>query len=272
MSNISVRQVTIDPEFAAELLALNINNRRVKTSRVEAYVRDMRAGNWHFDGEPIRVADDGQLLDGQHRLAAIVRSGLAQPAILIEGLEREAQAVMDTGARRSLADALQLQGHKSSAQLGAAIRINYAWDRGSRQFDQIGGTVPELMAYFDDHPELEEASRCGMRIGSAAQMTKSVAALGWRVLSGIEPSDAEFFFERASSDVGHEDDSPILAMRRAFAMNIREKNTARITSATKTWQAAIMFKSWNKYRQGQSARLVRFVPGGATPEKFPEPI
>lgn len=272
MSKATVRQVTIDPEFAAELLALNTNNRPVKAGRVDGYVRDMKAGNWHFDGEPIRVADDGQLLDGQHRLAAIVRSGIAQPAILVEGLAREAQTVMDTGARRSLADALKLNGHGSAINLGAAVRINYAWDRGSRYFDQIHGTVPEFMAYFDKHPEIAEANRHGMRIGSATQITASVAALGWRVLSEIDQSDADFFFERAASDVGHEDDSPILAMRRAFAISERERRSARITNGTKTWQAAIMFKSWNKYRQGAPAKLLRFTPGGANPEQFPEPI
>jgi hypothetical protein len=72
---ISSELVEITPAMAREWLEKNIeNNRGVGAQVVDAYARDMLAGKWYIPGDPIRFDEDGNLIDGQHRL---VRGQLA---------------------------------------------------------------------------------------------------------------------------------------------------------------------------------------------------
>ena len=64
----------ISPEEAARFLEKNTNNRALTEQQVRYYAQQMKAGEWTYDGQPIRFAEDGQLLDGQHRLTALVES------------------------------------------------------------------------------------------------------------------------------------------------------------------------------------------------------
>lgn len=69
---LSFMQVT--PEIAKRWLTRNPRNRVARPATVARYARDMAAGKWHLDGSPIRFDATGTLLDGQHRLAAIIES------------------------------------------------------------------------------------------------------------------------------------------------------------------------------------------------------
>lgn len=65
----------ITPDIAAEWLAHNAVNRNVRRAAVAQYAADMAAGNWREADAPITRRADGMLLDGQHRLSAIIASG-----------------------------------------------------------------------------------------------------------------------------------------------------------------------------------------------------
>lgn len=65
----------ITPVKAAEYLALNKNNRKLNEATVERYVNMMSKGEWIMNGEPICFDRYGNLVNGQHRLTAIIRFG-----------------------------------------------------------------------------------------------------------------------------------------------------------------------------------------------------
>jgi hypothetical protein len=71
---ISLEMIT--PDMAADLLAVNVSNRNVRQRRVDQYARDMQVGRWQPTGEPITISDTGKLLNGQHRLMAVVQAGV----------------------------------------------------------------------------------------------------------------------------------------------------------------------------------------------------
>ena len=62
--------IQMTPALARRYLKGNTSNRKPRNHHVERYANDMRAGLWAFAAEPIKIADDGTLLDGQHRLMA----------------------------------------------------------------------------------------------------------------------------------------------------------------------------------------------------------
>jgi hypothetical protein len=74
---ITFELVCVTPEMAKEWLTRNIDNRELQPGTVDGYARDMAAKNWQVTHQPIAFDDLGHLKDGQHRLWAIVKTGLS---------------------------------------------------------------------------------------------------------------------------------------------------------------------------------------------------
>ncbi len=97
----------IGPKEADALLLASKANRPLRKGRVQRYARDMLAGDWHVSPQPIVLNGDGRLVDGQHRLQAVVLSGLAQTFCIVSGAETAVVAALDNGLPRSLGDQLE---------------------------------------------------------------------------------------------------------------------------------------------------------------------
>lgn len=117
-------QITIEnitPTRAADILTSNTRNRPLRRMVVEQYAAEMRAGRWLQTHQGIALNCDGTLLDGQHRLAAIVESGISQRMVVARGVSSAAQIAMDDHAKRSAADSISLDRGESVAQSTVAI-------------------------------------------------------------------------------------------------------------------------------------------------------
>jgi predicted nucleic acid-binding Zn ribbon protein len=67
--------VYVTPEMAERWLGHNKVNRNLRNRRVDQFARDMRSGRWQLTGEAIKFGKSGNLIDGQHRLWAVIESG-----------------------------------------------------------------------------------------------------------------------------------------------------------------------------------------------------
>ena len=98
----------IDPSDAKSLLVKNTNNRKLRQTVVDYYANEMINGNWIDNGDPIRIARSGRLLNGQHRLSALVKAGVTLPFHFLSNLSEESFEQMDNGAKRTLNDNLDI--------------------------------------------------------------------------------------------------------------------------------------------------------------------
>ena len=117
-------QVTIEnitPARAAELLTANTNNRPLRRTVVEHYADEMKTGRWLLTHQGIALNCDGTLLDGQHRLAAIVESGMPQRMVVTRGVPSASQIAMDDHAKRSASDSISLDRGEVVTQTTVAI-------------------------------------------------------------------------------------------------------------------------------------------------------
>ena len=94
-----------------------------------AYAADMGDGHWQFNGEAVKFAGDGSLLDGQHRLAAIIEADVVLPLLVVRGLASSAQETVDGGAKRKFSDVLKLRGEPNADHLAAVARRVTLWKR-----------------------------------------------------------------------------------------------------------------------------------------------
>jgi len=164
--NITTSIQTITPERAAEMLKRNTHNRAQSRNTVEMYAREMTAGAWKLTGESIKIATDGTILDGQHRLMACVRSGASFRTMVVTGIGHDAQFNMDQGQRRRAGQQLDLKGYSNSNTKAAAARILIAWEGGSALGARSPGriSVTETLGVIGRWPTIDEAAKLAKRI------------------------------------------------------------------------------------------------------------
>lgn len=116
-----LEQKVITPEIAADMLTRNVGNRALRRSTWQAYAADMKAGKWKQTHEAIAVDSAGNLINGQHRLTAIVNTGISQMfwVATYQGNENALSLPIDYGARRTIGDILGEE--KIHVQTAAAI-------------------------------------------------------------------------------------------------------------------------------------------------------
>ena len=118
---ISTRVVNINPEMAADLLKFNTRNRAVRSKVVNDYANQMKKGLWQLNGEPIIISDTNVVLDGQHRLEAILLSRTAQQMLVVTGVSSDAFRTIDTGLTRTPGDIMYINGVPNSNSMAALI-------------------------------------------------------------------------------------------------------------------------------------------------------
>jgi hypothetical protein len=105
--------IHVTPRLAREWLKRNSKNRPIRPSHVETLRASFARGEYVMTHQGIAFGDDGELVDGQHRLAAIALMGeeMSFPMLVSKGLEREAAfPVIDaTQAKRTTADVLGIE-------------------------------------------------------------------------------------------------------------------------------------------------------------------
>lgn len=265
----TARVVDLTPELASELLDRNTKNRRVSNRNYATIARAMRNGEWELNGEAIKIDTEGRVLDGQHRLHAVVEAGTTIRTFLIEGLPASTQETMDTGKSRTLADILEIRGDSNSTTVAAIARRVYLHRRHglrSATLSSFPTTNKEVLRFLDDNEWIKDLSTPAQRIGRTAKMPASLTGLLMVAFSEIDQADADDFFEKLSTGAGLMPGDAILALRKVLLALHEGKGTRN-----QTYMAALTIKAWNKYRAGEPVSALRFAPGGATPEKFPEP-
>jgi hypothetical protein len=266
----NVQIVSISPEKAVQLLTNNASNRALRQRYVDTLAHQMRNGFWKLAGDPIRIDTFGRLLDGQHRLNAVVQSGTVQTFVLIDGLASESQLVMDSGIRRRFSDMLKMAGESNYFTLAAIVRMVALSDRGFKRNELtnlgIQASVTEMSNVLARHPELREAASFGQAISRDYHMAGRIAGFCWWDFGNIDADDRDEFFRRLKVKDFVSTDDPL--SRLYLAMLENASSPKRLSEVAKF---AMFVKTWNFYRDGAEVKLLRWRRGGAKPEAFPTP-
>ena len=101
----------IGPTQAQELLSGNTRNRLIHDWLVVSMTHSMSHGEWPDKMlDPIIVSKTGKLLNGQHRMWAIISSRTTQTFLVARNQEESQANFIDAGAPRSLGDRLEIIG------------------------------------------------------------------------------------------------------------------------------------------------------------------
>lgn len=115
---------TVTPAQAKKYMQLNRGNRVIRKNSVEKFVTMLRGGKWRLTHQGIAFADtpDGErLIDGQHRLLAIIEANLPARMLVARELEEEDYKYIDGGAPRTVADKLKFVDDPPLNRIVAAL-------------------------------------------------------------------------------------------------------------------------------------------------------
>lgn len=253
----------ITPDMATLWLQHNHNNRSFRPALAERYARDMRTGDWHLTGEPIQFASSGRLIDGQHRLHGVQRSGVAVRMFVTRGLPDTAQQFIDQGVSRTAADALSLSGYGHTNAMAAAARLGVLVDDNALFRDKAAQKVSHarIIQWVEAHPTIVDATRfvhCAPQ--RHTHLPPSVMAYSYYRFAKLDPDQAAEFFMRLGSGANLNPGSPLLALQsrvNQLAIHGRKPTPRQLLG--------MLWRVWNAYRKGRSIyRLPLVTRSGAT--------
>jgi hypothetical protein len=262
----------ITPEVASELLHKNTANRPINAAIVIKFSVSMSRGFWALNGEPIIISRNGDLLDGQHRLLAVVKSGCTITSFVVRGVDSEVFSTIDSGRSRNAGDVLAINGEKNVNKLGALLRCIIRWERGELDYHESRHTpilIEDICAALARHPLARESvSYCTQE----PHLQSAGVAFIHYVATKARPEISRAFFDMLKDGLN--------AYAGAPAHTLRERLRTTLGSGTTTSRCetiALCIKAWNFYAQGKRVTCLRVAvsksrDGSLTKEPFPSPI
>jgi len=242
----------ITPSIAEQWLGKNKTNRNVRERLVAAYARDMQAGRWRLSGESIKFALDGRLIDGQHRLQAVVRSGVPVTMLVVRGLDEDVMDVLDSGASRTAGDALRLRGESDYSLLASAARLCLQYESGKLSSNNEKVTHSEILQFVESNKDLVAAVRAAGTYRHPIDVPPSVVALAVWQLNRIDAEDCARFFNRLAEKTNLSKGDPILALLNRLS-EVRRNNR----NLDRPGYLSLIFRAWNYWR---SHKTVQSLP------------
>jgi hypothetical protein len=120
--DVVVEVAHVTPELAKSMLARNTRNRPLNQRHAERFRDAILAGEWWMNGEAIIFAADGTLLNGQHRLWAIIAAGVGIDVMVVRGIDAEAFKTLDGVRARRAGEVLSMSGETSGNQVAACVQ------------------------------------------------------------------------------------------------------------------------------------------------------
>lgn len=223
---------------------INENNRRQRPSNIKRFAAAMVASNWVLTGDTIKFSKSGQLIDGQNRLKACVRSEKSFRTHVVFGVADDAFSRIDSGASRTNPDTLQIAGVPYYTIVAPAVRwIMISNDTGPGKRPDRGRKIDndEILTFYNKHIDadlMQTCSRAASEIGSRHLASGSLAALLYLFEQKNERVAAKFINDLKNRRAGG---------RKLIVKitNLRKQNMGRVNELQQT---ALIIQAWNAYR------------------------
>lgn len=263
----------VTPAVAAEILNHNTFNRPLRPGRVEQIARDISQGRWRKNGNTVVIAKDGVLMDGQHRLFAVIEADKEVPMIVVRNVDHDALPTIDTGLSRNYSDYRKLNAkgngdtYSYPNELSAALRLIHWYETRWPAFTTGRGKFlpshQELDEFMEGHPSLPEC----VQSCASSQKLKSLGST----------ASTSFVYNMAFEHYPDEAAQWLQVLKTGdAALNhpanlLREKLIGRQLSGKKLDQntrLVFLIKSWNAFAQGKQIASIRWLPEEPIPAIF----
>ncbi len=258
----NIKTVLVTPSMAMDWLKNNTRNRPLSRKHVDLLADEMKQGRWKFNGDTV-CFNGSTLLDGQHRLYAVIQSGVAQFMIIVNNLASDVFDTIDAGKKRDASAVLALNGEKHTHTLAAALRFVDDYLNGRvRQRPTHSNT--KIEAILGSHPGARESVEFSVKLTGKRLLPGSVMAGCHYLFSRSSPEMADDFFMSLIKGVGLAEGDPIYLLREKLVYNsLSQKKMVRAT------YSALVIKAWNYHVSGKTVKRLIWSDSKASTEQFP---
>ena len=243
--------VEVHPHHANELLKNNAGNRHVSTNLVEKYCKLMTTGKWCVNGETIKIAKSGRLLDGQHRMLAINNANMPVRLTLAIGVADSMFKTIDTGKARTAPDVLHIAGYKNVNVLAAALRYMLTLEISENfnpQYSMAPENILEAMERWPAFARMVKLSNFTNHI-----IPGSMSTVIYYITTHIAPRRSTEFFLGLESGADLPRKSPILQLR-----NIMLKYKSENLLLDKRFTMAYIINAWNAFYNKEEVKSIKW--------------
>lgn len=261
------REEWVTPDLARTYLEANTRNRNLRKPYVAHLASLIQSGEFFPCVGSISFDTDGRLIDGQHRLSAIVMANAPVKLIVVRNAQTEAQAIIDTGNRRQNADWLTMRNIKYAKLAAAAIKVVLDY-RDNPEMDfkrdiKKSRSALEIERFYHDNPGIAESVECAVKLRHL--MFESVAAFTHYTLGAIDSTGRDYFFSKLETPDHISADSPIMVLRASLERFRYEKRDTYHRYRTHA-EISRIFHAWNLWRTGKTVKRLTI------PAEFPKPV
>jgi len=275
---------TVTPNMARKWLEASESaaQRGIRERLVAKLTHAILNDQWQVTHQGIAISTDRVVLDGQHRLTAIIRADVPVQMMVTRDADPAMFGVIDTGTARTPADSLRIAGFRNTNVLAAVVRalICYEQVAGTTGADWKDRdrevTTEDLLAWLGDderHEAAVQAITDGHRISQAISRHGATTPLSAALLvsmmwqTDITPTTRAEFSARLADGVLLGPRSPILSLRRWLigenGYMLVQQTQRRIVTMANTITAM------NDYALGRERQLTIFRLGHSI---LPAPI
>lgn len=270
----TIQVLMVTPQVAqAWLDKYHGRNRPLQASKVKAYAESMQNGRWEATHQGVSISREGTLIDGQHRLRAVVKSNATVPMTVAVGFPHHTFSLVDNGKIRTLADVLSIWLKDDpdlealavrSKRISTIVRVLKNHDEGRYQ------TVPNSEIANQDFLDILESGTYDLEaLGESVTQSMPVKKIASEATvgaffylvshrSGVEGSFVSKAFlaplTTGAPFTSGRDPRLVLRNRR-----IREQSLGQISWTHKSRQEtlAMMIHAWNLFIQEKEVSSMR---------------
>lgn len=256
--SIKTEIMIITPKLAGDMLLLNTDNRKTSPNTIAIYADKMRRGLWKLTHQGIAFDENGVLLDGQTRLAAVIQSGCTVEMQVSSGVPRDTFASLDTQRARSAGQLLHVP---NSFQIVAALRVLICLDRGRRLSSR--GTIQseDVMQAYANADGIEKAVSLALSVRKNSSVNPSMhAAVLYCALQTVYASQIDSWIFGLREGINLSENSPI----RRVMMRFSRQTSTQIGNDESVF--ILIVKAWNAHAQGLSIGALKTTVNEAVPQ------
>jgi hypothetical protein len=249
---LDIQTEMIGPEEATKYLSLNKpGNRKILKRNLDGLTREMKEDRFQpMNGDTIRFNVKGELIDGQHRLKAIVASGKTYIFLVVRGVSEAAFETIDEGAIRSLKDYIgMLPGPESHYynEVASAVRWCMLWYKMGTFRKKPVFTTTEKLQWLKDNPKIRMLVGYYKSPKASLRMSTSMQATCHFILEAVNPDLADTYMTSVIEGLDMQRGDPRYTVRE-WIIRYKEYGSLYYTAHA----GHVILRGWNFWRRGET--------------------
>lgn len=254
----------VTPDIARHLLSNNDGNRPISKRIVKQYAGVMRKGQWHMNGENIIISKSNRLLNGQHRLTALIDCGISIPFWVTRGVDDSSFTTMDCNKPRTIGDVFSISDipnyNNIAAMVSGTITLmsNYSLSSKNAIVKDKCLTKQDFLNEYNESPELyQKAYSEATKLYLLKYGLFTTSEMGAMIMFLVKYKKYDFdyvldFFKMAHVEI------PSTNSTIRLLKNILAKNKESKKKMTAIHKFMLTAKTWNCYVSNRMLKQLHY--------------